>query len=95
VRRHDREAQARAAHGHRRGPDRLGEHAALEATARAIADGPKTAFEVVPIVHGEQIGPANAAWWLSETLCYLQHLEVEGRARRDGGDPERWVGTNG
>ncbi|MDX6667100.1 MAG: hypothetical protein QOK04_480 [Solirubrobacteraceae bacterium] len=75
--------------------NRVAVHERLEATARAIADGPKTAFEVVPIVHGEQIGPANAAWWLSETLCYLQHLEVEGRARRDGGDPERWVGTNG
>src|SRR3954467_9682025 len=51
----------------------------------------RTAFEVVPHVYGEQVTAANANWWLSETLCYLQHLEVTRRARRVPGDPERWT----
>ena len=32
-----------------------------------------------------------AAWRLTETLCYLRHLEAIGAARREPGDPERWV----
>ena len=44
-------------------------------------DGPITAFDAVPRVYGEAITPLTANWWLSETLCYLRHLEVTGRAR--------------
>jgi len=36
----------------------------------------------------------TAHWWLSETLCYLQHLEMTGRAvRAEGGgeEPDRWA----
>jgi glyoxylase-like metal-dependent hydrolase (beta-lactamase superfamily II) len=62
----------------------------LEAAAGAIADGPCTAVEVVAQVHGEALSAANASWWLSETLCYLEHLERTGRARRRPGEPERW-----
>src|SRR4051794_30125793 len=47
----------------------------------AISLEPITAFEVVPHVYGEAVTQANANWWLSEILCYLQHLEVTGRAR--------------
>ena len=56
----------------------------------ALADGPDTAFDLVPRVYGEAITPMNASWWLSETLCYLTHLEATGRARRLPGEPERW-----
>jgi glyoxylase-like metal-dependent hydrolase (beta-lactamase superfamily II) len=56
----------------------------------ALGDGPATAFELVPRVYGESVTPANANWWLSETLCYLTHLEATGRARRLPGEPERW-----
>ena len=62
----------------------------LEAAVRAIAERPRPAVEVVPQVHGEALTPANASWWLSETLCYLEHLERTGRARRIPGEPERW-----
>jgi glyoxylase-like metal-dependent hydrolase (beta-lactamase superfamily II) len=58
-----------------------------------VSDGPVTAFDAVPKVYGEAITPMNANWWLSETLCYLQHLEAEGRVERipgDNGGPERW-----
>ncbi len=53
-----------------------------------------TAFDAVPSVYGEAITPINANWWLSETLCYLRHLEVTGRTVRipgAGGGPERWT----
>lgn len=61
------------------------------------ADGPITAFDAIGQIYGEAITPMNANWWLSETLCYLSHLELAGRARRvagDGdGDPERWTAS--
>jgi glyoxylase-like metal-dependent hydrolase (beta-lactamase superfamily II) len=62
----------------------------IDAVAAALVDGPLTAFEVVPRVYGEDLGPANAAWWIQETLCYLAHLERRGAARRLPGQPERW-----
>ncbi len=67
----------------------------LEKCLETLRDhGPITAFDAVPLVYGEAITPLNANWWLSETLCYLRHLEVTGRARRtegEHGEPERWV----
>jgi glyoxylase-like metal-dependent hydrolase (beta-lactamase superfamily II) len=63
------------------------------------SDGPISAYDAVPRVYGEAITPATANWWLSETLCYLRHLEVTGRVERvaaDGGGPvERWVAAAG
>jgi hypothetical protein len=56
-------------------------------------DGPISAFDAVPRVYGEPISPLTANWRLSETLCYLRHLEVTGRLERlasaDDG-VERW-----
>jgi hypothetical protein len=63
----------------------------LAAVRSALADGERTAFDVVPQVHGgEQLTALTANWWLSETLCYLRHLEVAGEVVRHPGDPERW-----
>jgi glyoxylase-like metal-dependent hydrolase (beta-lactamase superfamily II) len=62
--------------------------AALEDVLRS--DGPLTAFEAVPRVYGEALTAMNANWWLSETLCYLRHLQVAGRVAGDGARPERW-----
>ncbi len=54
--------------------------------------GHLTALELVPHVYGEPINEATAAWWLSETLAYLRHLEVHGRVRRaPDGAAERWA----
>jgi len=69
--------------------------ARIDAVAAALADGPLTAFEVVPRVYGEDLGPGNAAWWIQETLCYLTHLERRGAARRLPGEPERWEAEPG
>jgi glyoxylase-like metal-dependent hydrolase (beta-lactamase superfamily II) len=62
--------------------------AALEDVVRE--DGPVTAYDAVPRVFGEALTPLNANWWLSETLCYLRHLQVIGRVEGDGASPERW-----
>ncbi len=62
----------------------------LAAVEAAIADEELTAFDIVPRVYGEGLNAMTATWWLSETLCYLRHLEVSGRAVRVGEDPERW-----
>ncbi len=56
--------------------------------------GPITVFDAVPHVYGEAITAMNANWWLSETLCYLVHLERLGRAQRvvgTGEGVEEWV----
>jgi glyoxylase-like metal-dependent hydrolase (beta-lactamase superfamily II) len=62
----------------------------IDAVAAAVSDGPITAFDVVPRVYGDGLGPANAAWWIQETLCYLTHLERQETVRRLPGEPERW-----
>jgi glyoxylase-like metal-dependent hydrolase (beta-lactamase superfamily II) len=53
--------------------------------------GPISAFDAVAGVHDEAVTPATATWWLTETLCYLRHLEVTGAAQRIEGDPEHWA----
>jgi hypothetical protein len=72
-------------------------HERLDALLGALrSQGPITAFEAVPAVHGAQPTPATASWWVQETLCYLRHLEVTERAvvERESDDaPERWRAT--
>jgi len=65
-------------------------HERIAKVHEVIANGPITAFDAVPLVYGQAISPMNANWWLSETLCYLTHLEGTGRAERIPGEPERW-----
>jgi glyoxylase-like metal-dependent hydrolase (beta-lactamase superfamily II) len=62
----------------------------IEKVHFVIARGEITAYDAVPQVYGQAITPLNANWWLSETLCYLMHLERTGRAERIPGEPERW-----
>ncbi len=83
-------------------------HAHIEANRVAIAeglakvrevfsaDGPLTAFEAVPRIHGDPPSPMAANWWLTEVNAYLLHLASEGLAERvDGGEgePDRWTAT--
>jgi glyoxylase-like metal-dependent hydrolase (beta-lactamase superfamily II) len=59
----------------------------------AIGVDPLTVVEIVPHVYGRAVTELTAHWWLSETLCYLQHLEMTGRAVRvdgEGGNADRW-----
>jgi glyoxylase-like metal-dependent hydrolase (beta-lactamase superfamily II) len=66
-------------------------HERLERVLDAVREEPRTAFEIVPHVYGEEIAIANAQWLLSKILCYLTHLHALGVARRIGGEPERWA----
>ena len=68
-------------------------HERLDRVRRAIADGPKTPFDVVPeILDAELPTPMMVSWGLSEALCYLRHLERRGEAARvEDAEPERWA----
>ena len=76
--------------GHVEGNRRLvGER--LDAVATAVREGPKTALEITPSVYGEPVTDANAGWRRAEPLCYLRHLELEGRiSPESGSDLARW-----
>ncbi|HTR89299.1 MAG TPA: MBL fold metallo-hydrolase [Solirubrobacteraceae bacterium] len=64
----------------------------LGRTEAALARGePLTAFEVLPLIHGDELSALNAQWLLTETLSFLAHLAVVGGARRIPGEPERWT----
>jgi glyoxylase-like metal-dependent hydrolase (beta-lactamase superfamily II) len=65
-------------------------HERIAKVHEVIGGEPITAYDAVPLVYGQAISPLNANWWLSETLCYLTHLELSGRAERIAGEPERW-----
>jgi glyoxylase-like metal-dependent hydrolase (beta-lactamase superfamily II) len=62
----------------------------LDATQAAIADGPRTAYEVAQAVYGDRLDDVTTTWLLSKTLSWLGHLERRGLARRGGDTPERW-----
>jgi glyoxylase-like metal-dependent hydrolase (beta-lactamase superfamily II) len=75
------------AHGHVDGNRRL-VHERLEAVLAALGSEPRTAADISPEVYGEPLTEYNAGWLLSQTLCYLRHLELERRVAPDDG--ERW-----
>jgi len=58
----------------------------------AIASEALTPFEIVPQLMGEaELTPMMVNWGLSEALCYLRHLELEGQAEKlQDTDPEQW-----
>jgi glyoxylase-like metal-dependent hydrolase (beta-lactamase superfamily II) len=68
----------------------------LDRVRAALADGARTPFEVVPHVLDAELPPAMmVGWGLSETLCYLTHLERRGEVTKlDGAGPERWARTD-
>jgi glyoxylase-like metal-dependent hydrolase (beta-lactamase superfamily II) len=74
-------------HGHVEGNRKL--VAERMAAVLASLDGrPRTAVEIAPEVYGEPVTPSNAGWLLSQTLCYLRHLELQSRVSAEDG--ERW-----
>jgi glyoxylase-like metal-dependent hydrolase (beta-lactamase superfamily II) len=80
-------------HGHVDG-NRTLVHERLEAVLAAVAGEPRTAVEISPGVYGEPLTDSNANWFLSQTLCYLTHLELAGQiAREPDGELERWRAT--
>jgi glyoxylase-like metal-dependent hydrolase (beta-lactamase superfamily II) len=77
-------------HGHIEGNRRLVAER-LDAVLAAVDAGSTTAVEISPLVYGEPLTEYNANWLLSQTMCYLRHLERGGalRSEPDGG-AERW-----
>ncbi len=64
-------------------------HERLEAVVTALSTEPRSAVEISPEVYGEPLTEYNAGWLLAQTLCYLRHLELEGRV--GSVDGERWA----
>lgn len=59
----------------------------------AIAAEPLTAFEIIPRVYEGALTLVSGAWWLNETLVYLEHLERRGEVERlpgEFGPVEQW-----
>jgi glyoxylase-like metal-dependent hydrolase (beta-lactamase superfamily II) len=77
-------------HGHVEGNRRLVAER-LAAVAGAVAMQPLTAAQIAPVIRDQPLDLRNAQWFLSETLCYLRHLERAGRVRAEpDGAVERW-----
>ena len=67
----------------------------LDSSLAAVRDGPKTALEIAASVFGEELTETNTSWRLQETLCYLLHLELQGRISRESeGDLATWGGIS-
>jgi glyoxylase-like metal-dependent hydrolase (beta-lactamase superfamily II) len=68
--------------------------ARLARAEQALSDGPLTAYELVPEVFDREADPMMMSWLLTILLCFLSHLEREGRVQRltpeDSQQPERW-----
>jgi glyoxylase-like metal-dependent hydrolase (beta-lactamase superfamily II) len=77
--------------GHVRGNRALVAERLDAVTAALRARGDATAFDLLPPIYGDLLMPATAAWLLTKMLCYLEHLEGRGRARRLDGEPTRWT----
>lgn len=78
-------------HGHVEASRRLAWQR-LDALRVLLGETPMTAVEIAPGVHeGEPLTDQNASWFLSETLCYLEHLERAGEVSRElDGGAARW-----
>jgi glyoxylase-like metal-dependent hydrolase (beta-lactamase superfamily II) len=68
-------------------------HARIDRIRAALADGPRSAYDLVPAMWEQEMPePLMVSWGLTEALCYLRHLELEGEvASEDDGEAERWA----
>jgi len=65
----------------------------VERVRAAITERPRTPYELVPEVLGDDVpSQVKVSWGLSEVLVYLAHLERQGAAAPvQGEDPSRWA----
>jgi glyoxylase-like metal-dependent hydrolase (beta-lactamase superfamily II) len=76
--------------GHIEGTRRLVVENIERATA-SVTGEPRTAMTIALDMFREQRGVRHPAWLLSQTLCYLRHLEQAGQARREtDGELQFW-----
>ena len=60
----------------------------MERLRAGLADGPRTAFDLVPVMW-EDVDlpePLRIGWGLTEALCYLNHMELRGEVERVDGE---------
>src|SRR5581483_4621223 len=57
--------------------------AKLEAIGERVQREPQTALSLAREIYDQPIVDGNAAWLLTETLCFLTHLEAQGFVRRE------------
>jgi glyoxylase-like metal-dependent hydrolase (beta-lactamase superfamily II) len=78
-------------HGHIEGNRKLVAER-LDAVMQAVAGEARTAAQIAPAIHDDQpLSIRNAQWFLSETLCYLRHLEQAGQVQAEpDGEATRW-----
>jgi glyoxylase-like metal-dependent hydrolase (beta-lactamase superfamily II) len=65
----------------------------IERIRSALADGSRTAYDVVPRMWSDVNlpEPMMIGWGLTEALCYLNHMELRGEVTKvDGENAERW-----
>jgi glyoxylase-like metal-dependent hydrolase (beta-lactamase superfamily II) len=66
----------------------------LYSAVEALADGPLTAFELLPKVFNGDFDPMMTTWLLTMVLSFVTHLEREGLVERvppgSEDEPERW-----
>jgi glyoxylase-like metal-dependent hydrolase (beta-lactamase superfamily II) len=68
-------------------------HERMHRLRASLANGPRTAFDLVPDMWSDVDlpKPLMIGWGLTEALCYLNHMELRGEvARLDGEEAERW-----
>ena len=67
---------------------------ALERVRRAVAEhGPITAYDIVPLLHGEELSQLTAGWWLPEVLVLPAPSRGDRRGRRGGRRGHRALGA--
>ncbi|MGE4427211.1 MAG: MBL fold metallo-hydrolase [Solirubrobacteraceae bacterium] len=66
---------------------------AIDGAVEGASDEGRTPYEMVSYVMETDIQILNASWLLAEVLCFLRHLEVTGRVRQIGTDPDRFALT--
>jgi glyoxylase-like metal-dependent hydrolase (beta-lactamase superfamily II) len=60
--------------------------ARLDGAVAGLGGDALTALQLVPAIFGEPITEEMASWRLTETMCYLNHLERERRVSRSTGE---------
>lgn len=68
-------------------------HERIDKVYDALDGEPLAAFEIIPRVYEGALNAMTGAWWLNETLVYLEHLALQGQVERLPGalgPVERW-----
>jgi glyoxylase-like metal-dependent hydrolase (beta-lactamase superfamily II) len=64
----------------------------LDATAAALAGGPRNAYDVSLTLFPGDLDPSGRRFAVAETLAHLERLETEGKVVRNSAeDPVRWA----